>query len=344
MNAERETRRRGRRGRRVLARCGLVVLLLVGVVAGGLHALTESVGDNVRRVPDVFAALDDRARPAPGPALNVLLVGTDSRSPEPTTGTGAAAGVDAGSQRSDVLMIAQVGPDRTDATVVSIPRDSWVEIPGRGMNKINAAYAFGGPGLLIRTVENLTALRIDHFAVIDFAGFQSMVDSVGGIDVRVAAATSNFGVDFHEGLNHLDGAHALSYVRQRYDLPRGDLDRAHRQQNALRALLSKAASGGVLSDPVGLYGLLDATSRTVSVDDTLTNDGLRSLALELSGLRPDAVTFQNAPVRGLGREGAQSVVYLDGPRSDELWDALRAGAPVSFAVRYPAGVLGSTPS
>ena len=205
-------------------------------------------------------------------------------------------------------MIARIEPDRTGASVVSIPRDSWVEIPGRGFNKINAAYSFGGPSLLIQTVEDLTALRIDHFAVIDFAGFQSMVDSVGGIDVAIAEATRNQGVDFRQGVNHLHGAQALAYVQQRYGLPNGDLDRAHRQQNALRALLAKAASSGTLSDPIALYDLLDATSRSVGVDDTLSNGGLRSLALDLRGLRPSAVTFLNAPVAGLGREGAQSVV------------------------------------
>ncbi len=99
----------------------------------------------------------------------------------------------------------------------------------------------------METVERLSGVRVDHFAVIDFAGFQSMVDSVGGIDVRVAQTTSNNGVVFHQGLNHLDGAAALSYVRQRYDLPRGDLDRAQRQQNALKALLGKAVENGSLS-------------------------------------------------------------------------------------------------
>ncbi|MDT7703960.1 MAG: hypothetical protein QOJ30_6285 [Pseudonocardiales bacterium] len=333
-----------RRGRRVLGVLALVVGLLVAVVAGGFLLLSETLGNNVARVPNVFGTLEENARPPAGNAITFLLVGTDTRSGEPTTGGDAPAGVDPGSQRSDVVMLARVNPDGSEASVVSIPRDSWVDVPGRGMNKINAAYAFGGPSLLIQTVENLTQQRVDHFAVIDFAGFQSMVDSVGGIDVRVAGATSNAGVDFHEGLNHLDGAQALAYVRQRYDLPNGDLDRAKRQQNALRAVLSKAASGGALSDPAGLYDLVDATSRTVSVDDTLSNNGLRSLAFDLRGLRPSAVTFLSAPVRGLGREGAQSVVYLDDQRSSELWNALHTGTLASYAARYPADSLGAVPA
>ncbi|GAA1273140.1 LCP family protein [Pseudonocardia aurantiaca] len=334
---------RRRSGRRVLLGLAVSALLLLAVAAGAVYVVTESLGNNVTRLPDTFRGLDTATRPADTEALTFLLVGTDSRSAEPTTGEAAEPGVDAGSQRSDVLMLAKFDPQRTGASVVSIPRDSWVDIPGHGQNKINAAYAFGGPPLLIQTVEQLTGVRVDHFAVIDFAGFQSMVDAVGGIDVRVAGATSNNGVEFHQGLNHLDGAAALAYVRQRYDLPRGDIDRAQRQQNAMRALLSKAVSGGMLADPVQLYRLLDAVSRSVSVDDTLSNGGIRELGVEMRGMRPDGMTFVGAPVRGLGREGTQSVVYLDETRSAELWDAVRTDGIAVYAQRNPRDLLGESP-
>jgi LCP family protein required for cell wall assembly len=334
---------RRRNGRRALLGLAAVALLLMAAAAGAVFFVTENLGNNVTRLPDTFRGLDNVTRPADTAALTFLLVGTDSRSTEPTTGEAAAAGVDAGSERSDVLMLARVDPARTGASVVSIPRDSWVDITGRGENKINAAYAFGGPSLLIQTVEQLTGTRVDHFAVIDFAGFQAMVDAVGGIDVRVAEATGNAGVDFHQGLNHLDGAAALAYVRQRYDLPRGDVDRAQRQQNALRALLGKAVTGGMLADPVQLYRLLDAVSRSVSVDDTLSNGGIRDLGVEMRGMRPAGVTFVGAPVRGLGREGAQSVVYLDGPRSAELWTAVRTDGVAAYARSDPGDSLGETP-
>jgi len=248
----------------------------------------------------------------------------------------------AGSQRSDAILVARVAADGASAAVISIPRDSWVDIPDHGRNKINAAYAIGGASLLIRTVEQLTGLRIDHFGVIDFAGFQQMVDSVGGIDVRVAKATSSRGVDFHEGLNHLDGQQALVYVPQRNDLPGGDLDRAKRQQNALRALMTKAQDS--LGNPVGLYELVDATSRTVSVDDTLSNGGLRQLALDLRGLRADTVSFTSTPVSGLGREGAQSVVYLDADRNGQLWSAVRSGTVAQYLTVNQADALGGTPN
>jgi LCP family protein required for cell wall assembly len=319
------------------------MLLMISAGVGGVFYLTERLGNNLSRVPGAFGGLDASSRPPAGAALTFLLVGTDSRSPVPTTGDAAADGVNPGSERSDVLMLARIDPDRTRAAVVSIPRDSWVDIPGHGRNKINAAYAFGGPPLLIQTVEQLTGNRIDHFAVIDFAGFQSMVDAVGGIDVRVAEASSNDGVQFRQGLNQLDGQEALAYVRQRYDLPRGDIDRAQRQQNVLRALLDKAVSGGLLADPVQLYRLLDAVSHAVSVDDTLSNGGIRALGVEMRGLRPSEVTFVGAPVAGLGREGPQSVVYLDQIRSGELWAALRTDGVAAYARRNPDDSLGQAP-
>jgi len=211
----RSTRRRLRRRRTVLVSALLVLALFV--LGGGMfHLLSEDLGSNVARVPGVFRSLDDASRPAEGRSLTFLLAGTDSRSAAPTTGTNATA-TGAGA-RSDVLMIARLNPDRTAAAVASIPRDSWVEIPGHGFDKINAAYALGGPALLVETVEKLTQIRVDHFAVIDFAGFRAMVDAVGGIDIGIGATTSNDGVTFQAGVNHLDGRGALAYVRQRYGL------------------------------------------------------------------------------------------------------------------------------
>ncbi|WP_250556512.1 LCP family protein [Pseudonocardia lacus] len=330
--------RRARRSRRVLVGVVIAVLVLLAAAAGAVFVVAEKLAGNIARVPGVFVPLDEASRPPATGATTFLLVGTDTRSDDPTTG---AAATEPAAGRSDVLMLARVRPDGTAASVVSIPRDSWVEIPGHGPNKINAAYAFGGPSLLVQTVEQVTGVRVDHFAVIDFAGFRAMVDAVGGIYVSVSAPTSHDGVDFRQGVNFLDGEQALAFVRQREGLPGGDLDRAQRQQAALRALLTQASSSGMLTDPVGLYALLDATTRSVSVDDTLTNGGLRSLAIEMSGLRPHAITFLRAPVAGFGHEGEQAVVYLDDQQAAELWSALRDDRVGVYADRHPDDQLGS---
>ncbi|MBC3193505.1 LCP family protein [Pseudonocardia sp. C8] len=329
------------RTRKVLWTLLALVVALLLLVAGGIAWLVASVGNDVPRIPDAFKGLENTERPASFGGTTFLLVGTDSRSAEPTTG--AAASADPGSQRSDVIMLGTLAPDGASASVVSIPRDSWVEIPGHGPNKINAAYAFGGAPLLIGTVEQLTGVRVDHFGVVDFAGFTSLVDSVGGIDVTVARATSNDGVEFTEGTNHLDGAEALAYVRQRYDLPNGDLDRAARQQNAMKALLEKVQATAS-TDPASLYAFATSVGDAVSIDDSLSNTGLVQLALANRNLRGSDVTFVTAPVAGLGREGAQSVVYLDEARGRSLWDAVRNGSVRQFADLNPAQTLSGTPS
>ena len=145
---------------------GLAVLVLFIGGVSLVYLVSEQLGNNISRVQNAFGGLDEATRPPPTGALTFLLVGTDSRSDS----TPAGVNVNGARSESDVVMVAQVAPDRKSATVVSIPRDSLVDIPGRGADRIAAAYAVGGPTLLIQTVEGLTALRIDHFAVIDFSG------------------------------------------------------------------------------------------------------------------------------------------------------------------------------
>ena len=240
-----------RPSRRALIVAALLLASLLGAPPLIKFFVAEQIGNQVNRVPDVFTPLEDAARPPLTGALTFLLVGTDTRSDAPTTGTGAG-GDGLGRDRSDVLMLARVDAARTGATIVSIPRDSWVDIPGHGRNKINSAYAAGGPSLLVQTVEGLTGLRVDHLAVIDFAGFEALVDAVDGIDVTTGTGPI---------VSHLDGEAALKFVRQRQAQPLGDLDRVRHEQMALRALLVKTMSNGALTDPGGLYRLLDAARR-----------------------------------------------------------------------------------
>jgi anionic cell wall polymer biosynthesis LytR-Cps2A-Psr (LCP) family protein len=162
--------------------------------------------------------------------------------------------------------------------------------------------------------------------------------------VQVAQTTSDRGVTFRQGTNHLDGADALVYVRQRHGLPNGDLDRAHREQNALKAWLSKAVSSGALSNPIETYHLLDAMSQSVSVDDTLTNNGLASLALSARGLQASAISYLNTPISGFGREGVQAVVYVDATRAAELWKAFRNGTLKQYSGQYPESELAEVPA
>ena len=337
---------RSRPRRRTIVRLAVVTLVAVlGLAAAGLYFTSERLVRRIHRTPDVFAGLDESTRPPVTSALDVLLVGSDSLADAPTTGSEATGAADVpGAQRSDAIMLVHIYPDYGRAAVISFPRDSWVDVPGHGKAKINASYSYGGPSLLVGTVEKLTGIRVDHFAVIDFAGLQALVDAVGGIDVTVEKTTTFGTLTLESGPNHLNGAAALGYVRQRKGLPAGDLDRVQRHQNAVRALLAKATEGGVLTSPVRTFQLLDEFTRWVTVDDTLTNSDLRSLGWDLRNLQPGAMTFLTAPVAGLGRENGQSVVYLDGENCGQLWRATSENDVEGYVRAHPGTALGgSTP-
>ncbi len=312
----------------VLVISGLVLAL---IAFGGVWYLTERYAGNVARIPDVFTGLDPAQRPAPpspapgesGVPVTFLLVGSDSRSDQPTTGSQATA--DPGSERSDVLMLLQLSADRQEAFAISFPRDSFVPVPGYGTTKINAAYSFGGPSLLVQAVEQLTNIRVDHFVTVDFVGFKAITDALGGVDVRVAQDTRAFGVSFTKGINHLNGDEALAYVRQRYRLPNGDLDRVQRHQSYLRSVMVTVKRDNLLVDPARLDDFMLAVTRSVSVDDGLSDVELLSLAVDLNNLELRDIYFLTVPVAGFGTEDSQSVVYLDEARSQELWGYIQQG-------------------
>lgn len=312
--------------RRTLISLGVLGLVLALVVGGGLWFVSNRYGGNIDRVGDVFATLQDDARPAAASPVDqpettaapvtFLLVGSDTRAD--------VAPGDLPDARSDAIMLARFAGDREHAQVVSLPRDSWVDIPGHGYDKINAAYALGGPPLLIQTIEQLTGVRIDHYAAIDFDGLIQVTDDLGGIDVVVSETTSNGPHTFTAGLNHLDGDRARWYVGQRYDLPGGDFDRVRRQQNYLRAMFTKLFGQEVFTSPGKLDAALLAVTDAVAVDDALGNGDLLSLAYSLRGLTPADIEFFTAPVLGLGTEGAASVVYLDQTAGERMWGHLQA--------------------
>ncbi|MGY1762691.1 LCP family protein [Geodermatophilus sp. SYSU D00779] len=340
-DAETAPRRRGLR--RVLISIAALGLVLALVVGGAFWFLTDRYAGNIDRVSDVFASLDEGARPAPAtPAqqageepVTFLLVGSDTRA---TAEEGIAAG-----GRSDAIMIARFSADRQHAQLISVPRDSWVDIPGHGMDKVNAAYAYGGPTLLIQTVEQLTDVRIDHYVAIDFEGLVQVTDDLGGVDVVVAETTSNGPYTFPAGVNHLDGDQARWYLGQRYGLPGGDFDRVRRQQQYLQAMFGKLFSSDTFTDPGRLDAALLAVTSAVAVDEQLGNTEMLSLAYSLRGLTPDTVDFFTAPVLGTGTEGAASVVYLDDVAGERMWGYLQTDSLSQNAEVFSTQALPDVP-
>jgi LCP family protein required for cell wall assembly len=335
--------RRSRVVRRILISIGILGLVLAVLIGGAVWFLTERYAGNIDRIGDVFDDLDENARPAPAtPAeeassdpVTFLLVGSDTRGE-------TLAGEDPDG-RSDAIMIARFAADRRHAQLISIPRDSWVDIPGHGKNKINASYAFGGPSLLIQTVEQLTQVRIDHYVAIDFDGIIQVTDDLGGVDVVLAEETSNGPYTFPAGLNHLNGDQARWYLGQRYGLPGGDFDRVKRQQQYLRAMFGKLFSSDTFTNPSRLDSALLAVTSAVSIDDSLGNGDLLALAYSMRNVTPDNVDYFTAPVLGTGREGAASVVYLDTNTCERMWEYLRTDSLSQNAAEFSDEALPAVP-
>jgi LCP family protein required for cell wall assembly len=318
-----------RRLTRVLLAAAAAAVLLIGGAAGLFFERQRAYDQNIQRIPGAFPAEPGRPARAPGRAQNWLLVGSDRPTDQATTGRDAAEPLwRYGAQRADTIMLVHLPADRRRAYLVSIPRDAWVPIQGHGNAKLNAAFSFGGPPLLIATLERLTGVRVDHFAILDFQGFRSMTDALGGVDVRVARTVRDptRNVVWPAGTHHLDGARALDFVRQRHNLPGGDLGRIKRQQAFLKALASRVVDRGTLANPLKLNALLEASTKAVSVDESLTISRLRSLALQFRSVRAGALVFLTVPVAGTGPEGRQSVVYLDRAKGQPLYRALREDA------------------
>ncbi|MCW2739616.1 MAG: Cell envelope-related transcriptional attenuator [Blastococcus sp.] len=331
--------------RRVLVSLGVLGLVLALVIGGGLWFLTDRWAGNIDRVANVFTDLDEGSRPAaatpaapaPEDPVTFLLVGSDTRLETPD-------GEDPGA-RSDAIMIARFSADRKHAQLISIPRDSWVDIPGRGKNKINASYAFGGPSLLIQTVEQLTQVRIDHYVAIDFDGLIQVTDDLGGVDVVVAetTTTTDGNYTFTAGTNHLTGEQVRWYLAQRKNLPGGDFDRVKRQQQYLKSMFTKLFSSDTFTSPSRLDAAMLAVTGAVSIDDTLGNQDLLALAYSLRNVTPDNIDFFTAPILGTGREGPASVVYLDQVTGERMWAYLRSDSLSQNAGEFAAETLPEVP-
>lgn len=333
--------KRHRRRRHILlsALAALVVLLLagVGVVVWG----TNHYAGQVQRIAGALPTVPDSQRPVKPPeagkSLTFVLVGLDARSDLPTTGNQAGKPLwTYGGQRTDTIMLLHLTSDRHKAYLVSIPRDTWVPIPGHGSAKINAAFSWGGPPLLIQTVEQYTGIRIDHFGAIDWSGFTSLTNAVGGVSITIPnnSHDSQQQRQWTAGTYLMDGPTALAYVRQRYGLPNGDLDRIARQQNFLRALLTESLGKISLFDPFATSRLLDATAKGVSVDDQLSNGELRDLVLGLRDLGSSDVSFIRPPFGHFEMIQGQDALTLDAKRAPALWKAMSTDRLAAWIAQY----------
>lgn len=291
--------------------------------------------DSQLRHENVLAGYD--GRPAAGEGTNWLIVGSDSRegltdADEHALHTGSAQG-----KRSDSMMLLHIGDNGN--TLMSIPRDSWVEIPkhldteGSGKtipaasSKINAAFARGGGRLLVQTVEHNTGLRIDHYAEIGFAGFVGIVDSVGGVDMCIDSDVKDrdSGLDLKAGCQTLTGTESLAFVRQRHQMADQDLGRMRNQQKFLGALAKQAASPATLLNPFTFYPMVSSGLGTLIVDDDAGLTDLGSMFLAMKGVTGGDGKSITVPIGNpnFRTSTGESAVKWDATKSKQVFDAFR---------------------
>ena len=335
---------RGRaRGGRVVRRLSLVAAaagsVLVLTVAGSGYALVSWSSGSIERV-DAFAGLADRPPANAAGSTTFLLVGSDSRTGMTRkemrrlhVGTqDTAAG-----RRADTMLLVHVSAERGAVQVVSLPRDSYVTIPAHTAddgtavperrNKLNAAYAFGGPPLAVATIERSTGVRVDHYVEIDFLGFVQLVDAVGGVEVctPVRLRDRKAGLRLPRGTSLVDGETGLAYVRARSLDARADLGRVERQQRFLAAMVNRVTSRDVLLDPRALVRFLEAGLSAVRADPDLTESELVELGTRLRHVSGQDIRFRTVPVANPSYRSrtAGSVALWDDAAATALFTAMR---------------------
>lgn len=312
--------------RNTLIVLGVLAVIIAAVVGTYAFTLSRTFDDSTEKIEEAFP--DETSRPpvavtegTDAVSQNILLLGSDTR---------GAVDEDIDElrgQRSDAIMVLHIPADRKRAYVMSIMRDSWVEIPGRGEAKVNAALSLGGVPLVVQTVESLISARIDHVAIIDFEGFKGLTDALGGVEVDNPIPFSPRhlkGAYFPQGKVDLNGEEALAFVRERYAFADGDFQRARNQQIYLKAVMGKLLSRDTLTDPAKIGATVSAISPFLKVDGALDSRYVAGLGFELRSLRSDDITFFTAPTAGTGTSpDGQSIVNLDFDELATVQEAFR---------------------
>lgn len=335
---------------------GAFVGVLAVSVAGFGYYEYRKISNNIKRV-DALATNDpsirDKAKQLN--AENFLLIGSDTRA----GADGRYGGNTVAGARSDTTILAHLSPDRQRATLISFPRDAWVTIPPcRRANgemtteqkaAFNSAFELGGPQCTILTLQRLTGIEITHYVQVDFAGFKSMVDALGGVPVcstqRVYDRDS--GLRLSAGVQKLGGEQALAFVRARHNLGDGsDLDRIKRQQVFLASMVRVATSSGVLLNVPRLTKFLEAASKATTMDKQTSLSDLRTLATQLRGLDPKRVAFLTAPIANRAYDPSGTTVngnrvLLDDVQGGVLWQSIIDDMP---AAKPTAAAPGGAPS
>jgi LCP family protein required for cell wall assembly len=313
----------GRHGRRIALILGVVLVVLVVGVVGTYSWLNGKLNRSVTLPATTLTSA----------GTNWLITGSDSRAGLSSAEIDALhVGFDEGTLNSDSIMLLHIGSGRP--VLVSIPRDSYVDIPGHGWSKINAALAYGGANLLIQTVENVTGLKINHYMGIGFGGLVAVVNKIGGVPIclKTPLNDSDSGVHLSAGCHNLNGDQALAFVRDRHSFATEDLQRIQDQRAFLSALLNKATSPGVYLNPLTALPFGSTAASSMSVD---TGTSLLDLVHAASALSaPETGTVPIADNNYATSDG--DAVLWNKTEATELFNALKNDSAI------PAGLLSGT--
>ena len=326
----------------IAAICALALAFSIATV-NSLYVNTI-VSAEIARIPVPFPAEELRPPAYTGDAAgaqNVLLLGADSWD------SVDGSLLDIRGQRSDTIMVVHIPADRSKVFVMSILRDSWVVLPDGTSEKANAALSYGGVPMAVQTVEGLIGARINHVALVDYAGFSGLTDAIGGVSIDNPAGFQSTATDtfYPAGIQTLSGPEVLNFAREWRAFPEGDFQRVRNQQLVVKAVLVKAMQRETLVNPVRISGLLDAVMPYLAVDKDLDLGYLTGLAASLRNVGEDDFVFFTAPTTGIGESpDGQSVVNLDWAKMEALQalfktDALHTYVPELQSMQ-PAAVPG----
>lgn len=329
----------GQRRRRILF-AALGLLLAVGIAAAAflMAPRTENAAPPQTPAPSATPTVTKKPKPTPPPeppptALNILLVGSDSRDNQ----RAAAAAGKPSNQLADSIVFLHIPANRKQAYGISLMRDLWVDIPGHGQAKINSSMLMGGLPLVTRTVESLLGQHINHTVMVDFQTFAALTDAVGGVDVNVKLpfeSTIDPGVRFRAGVNRLNGARALDFVRERKAFVDGDYQRVRNQQTFLKAVLTKVVKQGA-TDRATARKLATTALPRITVTPGLTLDALARLAFSFHTTPANGAVFFTLPTAGVGTSAdGQSIVLEDPAATAEIAAALRANKLSNYVAAH----------
>lgn len=317
-------KRRGRRAALIIV--SVVAVVVVGALVASMwyvNSLSNAYEDNAQTFEESFPEEEGRpVRAEDDDSINILLLGSDEHG-----GSGESEDLPRVPQggRSDTMMIMHIPSDRDSVQIMSIPRDLWVEVPGHGQHKVNAALSLGGLPLTINTIETIFDARIDHVAAVDMLGFTGLVDELGGVTVNSSYSepfTTAEGFTFQPGEQEMTSEEALSFVRHRQSFPDGDLQRVRNQQAFIQAVIDQTVTPSNLSNPGRVRDMVATFSPHVIVDDSLSSGTVASLGWSLRSAVDNVDMFTVPTGESSYSDDGQWIFYQDEQAMEEISAAL----------------------